>query len=111
MVAHKTKILHCLSMLTIIFPIGMSTVVGIVSEIRWEGNSLTWSDLDNILCNFCINNNIYVQISHADNGFLGAWLSIHVPSRGTIQFSLNNRLFKENEVMKKIESELNGLME
>ena len=50
----------------------------------------------------CIQNNILIYCLHANNGFLEAWLAIRIPHRSTSQFLLNNRLHKENEVMKKI---------
>ena len=65
------KKFHGLSMLTISYPNGMSTVIGIVSARNWDGNTLTWSDLDNVSCNSRLNNNLPLFSFHADNGFLG----------------------------------------
>ena len=93
---------HGLSALTISCHNGMNTVVGIVSARNWDETLLTWSGLDNIIYDLCIQNNIPIHCLHADNGFLGALLTIRTPHRGTSQFPLNNRPCEENEIMKKI---------
>ena len=79
----------------------MSTFVGVVSTRNWDGAILEWSDLDEILHNSCANHNLPTHSFHADNGFLGTWLSIRTTHRGSALFSLNARLLKENIVMKK----------
>ena len=59
----RHKKYHGLSVLTISFPNRMNTVADVVSTRNWDGSILTWSDLENILCNLCANKNIPVYSS------------------------------------------------
>ena len=92
---------HRLSTLTISFPNRMSIVIRIVSARNQDSAILTQSGLNNIMHNLCIWNNIPIYCLHADNRFLGAQLAIRTPHRGMSQFPLNNRFYKDNEIMKK----------
>ena len=85
----------------------MNTVAVIVRTRHWNGTLLTWPGLYVIMHNLFIENKILIHFLHAGNRFLGAWLKIRIPHRGTSQFPLNKRLHKENETMKKLGLELN----
>ena len=77
-------------------------MIGIVSARPHDANVLIWSDLDDYLTNLCEMSSSPICCFHGDNGFLGGWNCIRTPHRGTLLFPLNNRLRKENVVMKKI---------
>ena len=80
----------------------MSIVIGVVSARDWEGNMLSWSNLDNVLNDLCVNNNLAAYCFYVDNVFLGGWTCIRTPHRGAWQNSLNNRLIMDDMAMKKI---------
>lgn len=93
---------HGLSALTISFPNGMSTVVGIASAREADLTILTWSEVDDLIYNLCEANNLPIYTLYSDKGFAGVWLCIRTPHRGTLMFPLNDRQCRENHVMKKI---------
>ena len=49
---------HSLSVLTISYPNGMRTIVSVASARHWDGTILTWSNLDNVLHDLCVQNNL-----------------------------------------------------
>ena len=62
---------HGIKALTVSFPNGMSTVIGIVSARPHDANILTWSDLDNYLTNLCEMGGLPIYCFYGNNGFLG----------------------------------------
>ena len=48
---------------------GMIMVTGVVNARNYDGTILTWSGMDDVLYNLCLENDIPVYCSHADNGF------------------------------------------
>jgi len=94
--------LHGLSALTISFPNGMSTVIGISSTRENDLAILTWSELDDFFYNLCLSNGIPAYSLYADKGFSGMWLSIRTPYRGTLLFLLNSWQRRENYIMKQL---------
>ena len=93
---------HGLKLLTISFPNGMSTVVGLVSSRESDLEMLRMSELDNILHESRASNNLDPYCFYGDKGFSGIWLNIRTPRRGTLLFPLNARQNRENLIMKKV---------
>ena len=49
----------------------MITIIVIVSIRKWYNTILIWSDLDNLMHNFHLNDNLYICCFYVDNRFLG----------------------------------------
>ena len=82
---------HGISCLSVSYPNGMSTVVGLASARNWDGNMLQWSDLDKQLCNLCTSHGLTPYSFHADRGFSGLWLCMRTPHRATFPCQLTAR--------------------
>ena len=80
--------------------VGVVAMVSVVSSRNWDETIISWSELDNIAHDSFTNDNMQEFFLHADNRFLGTWMTTRTPHRGTAQFHLNNRQLKEVAAMK-----------
>ena len=82
---------HRISYLSLSYPNGMSTVIGLASTRNWDTNILTWSGLDDLLHDLCNSRNLPDYCFYTDRGFLGVWLCIRTPHMVSFPFQLTAR--------------------